>query len=372
MKIWINTGELSADVQSAAVLTELKKIQPNLEAVGMGGDNLEKAGMRCLHRIEELSVMGLGEVIRVLPKIFMLLRRIRKNLELEKPDAVLLTDAPDFNFFVARMAKKLNIPVYYFIPPKVWAWRKKRINFLKSNIKKIFSILPFEQEFYEENNIAVEYVGNPLVSLVNYDRISEIKPSNHKIGLMPGSRKKEIESLLPQFAKCAEILQQTHPKLEFHLIKAPHFSDDYIKKFWPTNVKLHIEHPENRYAFMRTCPFLLAASGTATLESALAGVPTIVCYIVSPMTAFVAKKVLKIKYVSLANLIVNKELFPECLQENATPENISKIAQEWLNNPSILEQKRDECEHLRELCGDDQGAKRMANSLIRDLYAKKD
>ena len=366
-KIWINTGELSGDIQSATFVEEFKKIAPHVEVVGMGGPHLEQAGMRCLYRIEDLSVMGFAEVIAVLPKIIRLLLKIRKSLTEERPNLILLTDAPDFNFFIARMAKKLNIPVVYFIPPKVWAWRSGRVKFLRKYVEKIYSILPFEVAFYKKHNIDVEYIGNPIVSLVNYPAIAHINPEQGRIGLMPGSRKKEIESLLPEFARSAEILKKQFPHLEFHLMRAPNFEEDYLRSHWHSSVPLHIENPQNRYAFMRSCECIIAASGTAVLESALAGVPTLVAYKLSPLSYAIGKKFVKVEWISLPNLIMQKEIFPECIQNAARSENLACIVQSWLLSANALDLIREDCSQLRALCGDEHGARRFALSICKYL-----
>lgn len=366
-KIWINTGELSGDIQSAAFLTELRKIDPSIDIVGMGGEHLAKTGMRLLYRIEELSVMGIIEVLSVLPRIITLLRKIKKSLIEEKPDLIVLVDCPDFNFFIARMANKLNIPVVYFIPPKVWAWRTGRIKFLKKNIKKIYSILPFETVFYKKHHMDIQYVGNPLVSLVDYENISSIIPQDFHIGLMPGSRKKEVQTLLPEFAKTATLLKKQFPKITFSLIQAPHFTKEYLQSFWDSSVPINILHPENRYAFMRTCSCIVAASGTAVLETALAGVPTLVSYKVSPFSYFIGKNFVKVPWISLPNLIMNKEIFPEYIQENASPEKMYEMLSSWLAKPYLRDKIINDCIQLREECGDGQSAKRLAHALYHDL-----
>lgn len=366
-KIWINAGELSGDIQSAAFLSELKKLDPSLDVVGMGGSHLQNAGMRVLYRIEELSVMGIAEVIAVLPRIIKLLGKIKASLTQEKPDLIVLTDCPDFNFFVARMAKKLNIPVVYFIPPKVWAWRTGRIQFLKANIKKIYSILPFETAFYEKHAMQVEYVGNPLVSLVDYEKISSIMPKPLHVGLMPGSRKKEIHALLPEFARTATLLQERFQNIEFSLIRAPHFTEEYLRTLWTSSVPLNIVSPENPYAFMRTCTCILAASGTAVLETALACVPTLVTYKVSSFSYFIGKNFVKVPWISLPNLIMQKEIFPECIQEKANPETMSNVLSSWLSSPEKLATIEKDCDELRKLCGDGKSAQRLANALYNDL-----
>ena len=163
MKLWISAGELSGDIQGAELLRALRRESEarglRLDAAGMGGVNLERAGQRNMLRIEELSVMGVVEVLSSLPRIPGMLKRVRHALAKERPDAVLLVDAPEFNFRVAKIARELNIPVYYFIPPKVWAWRTGRVAFLKKHVRRIFSILPFELDFYRSHGMAVEYVA---------------------------------------------------------------------------------------------------------------------------------------------------------------------------------------------------------------------
>lgn len=366
MKLWINAGELSGDMQAAELVKALQTEITPLEIVGMGGAYLQAVGVKCLFRVDEISVMGIVEVVSYLPKIISLLYRINGAIKKERPDAIILVDAADFNFFVARMAKHLNIPVYYFIPPKVWAWRTGRIQFLKKNIRKILSILPFEIDFYKQHGIIAEYVGNPLVSLVDACNVSSIKPISGRIGFMPGSRKKEVELLLPEFAKLAELIQSIFPHIEFYILRAPNFSEEYLRSYWSNNVAVHIQDPENRYEFMASCECIVAASGTATLETALVGVPTIVAYKVSPMTAIIAKKFLKVKYISLPNLIMGKAMFPEYIQDDASAENMALCLTNWLMNPSVLDAVRNDCTELKRLC-DGGSMKKAAQVIFNDL-----
>lgn len=182
--IWINAGELSGDMQAAALLSALHKKAPALKAVGMGGPHLAAAGQANLFRTDELSVMGVAEVLTAIPRALRLLHNIRTQLTLLRPDAVVLVDAPEFNFRVAAIASKLGIPVYYFIPPKVWAWRTGRVRFLRQHVRRLFCILPFETAFYRQHGLAVDYVGNPLVDMVNWPSIRDTEPVPGRIGLM--------------------------------------------------------------------------------------------------------------------------------------------------------------------------------------------
>lgn len=367
MKIWFNAGEHSGDMQAATLLRALQNISPDIEALGMGGINLDKAGMRCLLRVESLSVMGVVEVIGHLPKIVGMLREIWQALKQEKPDAVILIDAPDFNFFVARMAKKLDIPVYYFIPPKIWAWRSGRAKFLKKYCRRVYAILPFELEFYKKYDVPVEYVGNPLVNLVNYPAISTIVPIVGRIGLMPGSRKKEVESLLPEYAKLATIMAENFPDITWHVLRSPNLTEEYIRSFWSSTQELYVESPENPYMFMRSCQCIVAASGTATLETGLAGVPTLVTYMINPVSYAIARCVVNVRMISLANLIMGRFIFPELLQKDARGENIAKYLTTWLSEPHLLEEVRKNCDILRILCGEGDSAHKVSISLLKDL-----
>lgn len=367
--LWINAGELSGDLQAGALLTALRELPEGKEvrSVGMGGDCLARAGQENLLRVEELSVMGIVEVFSSLPRVFRLLQRIKKEMARIRPDAVLLVDAPEFNFRVARIARKLGIPVFYFIPPKVWAWRTGRVKFLQKYVRRIFSILPFEVDFYHRYGMEVTYVGNPLVDLVDFPSLAGIAPIEERIGLMPGSRRKEVESLLPAFAGAAERLLARHPNLSFHCIRAPHFSEDYLRSLWPSNIPLAMAESENRYRFMRTCQCILAASGTATLETGLAGVPTLVAYKVSPLSYWIGKHVLNVSWISLANLILNREVFPEHIEKAAAPEPLAQRLEEWLSSPEKLSAIRQDLEELRRLCGEPGSARRAALALLGEL-----
>lgn len=366
-KIWINCGELSGDIQSAELVKALKETGADFDFVGMGGDNLKNQGVRTLFHINELSVMGISEVLEALPKILGLLKRIKQALMEEKPDAVIVTDAPDFNFRIIHMAKKLGISVYYFIPPKVWAWRKYRLNFLKKNVKKIYSILPFEVDFYQKNNVAIKYIGNPLVKVVDSKQYREIETVSARIGLMPGSRKKEVSVLLPIFSAMAEKMVQNNPDFEFYLIKAPQFSEEYLRSFWKSAVPLHFVQSENRYAALSACEMVVGASGTAVLETALLGIPTIVTYKVKPFSFMLGKLFVHVPFVSLPNLILGKELFPEFLQGDLKASRLAEIAQTWHNHPVMLEEIKKGCAVIQEKLGDEESAKRFAEDFIHEI-----
>ena len=367
--IWINTGEFSGDMQASALLRALKKRNPDIRAVGMGGPNLSGAGQKNLLDIKDLSVMGIFEILTVLPRVLGLLRRIRKEMTKIRPDCVVLVDAPEFNFRVAKIAHSLNIPVYYFIPPKIWAWRTGRVRFLQKYIRHIFCILPFEHDFYTKHGINVDYVGNPLVEMVDWPNISGIQPAPGRIGLMPGSRRKEIESLFPLFGEVARRLLAQGRQLSFLCLRAPNITEARLRELWPSDVPITFMDPTRRYHTMRECQCILAASGTAVLETALAGVPTVITYKASPLSVPILRHLIKVRWVGLPNLIMNREIFPELLQDRATPELISQQMARWLDNPEERQAVIAETDELRRRCGKPGSADRAAARLLEEMAA---
>lgn len=367
--IWINAGELSGDIHGAALLKALRRQCPDIECYGMGGAYLREAGQKASLRVENLSVMGGTEVLAYLPRIIKMLRQIKRELTAGAPvlakqdgerqdgketkpfDALIVIDAPDFNFRVIKMAHKLNIPVYYYISPKIWAWRTGRVNFIKKYVKRVLSILPFEITFYAQHGMHVDYVGNPLVDLVKPCDLDHIEAVANRIGILPGSRRKELQSLLPRFGQAAMLLLKKRPDLTFHCVRAPSMSREQIVSLWPSEIPLEIIEPDNRYAFLRTCTMVMASSGTATLETALLRIPTLVAYTMSPLSGWLAKRLIKVKYAALPNLILEREVFPELLQDKATAHLLAAKAALWLDTPQILDNIRSELDILRKLIG---------------------
>lgn len=364
---WLNAGEMSGDIHGERLMESLRSLAPQAQFIGMGGPDMRNSGLKALFRVEDLSVMGISEVLSRLPRIFMMLRRIRKELAAQKPDALIVIDAPSFNFRLARYAHELGIPVYYYISPKIWAWRTGRVKFIRRYIRKMLCILPFEVEFYQKFGMKVDYIGNPLVDIVNRDELLHITPLPNRIGLLPGSRKKEISSLMPEFCKAATILHQKLPTLEFHCVCAPGVEESRLRELWQSPIPLTIHTPQNRYEFMRSCTMLFAASGTVTLEAALAGTPTLVSYKVSKLSALVAKKLVKVPYYSLPNLVMGQEVFPELMQTEADGANQAAYALKWLQSPEELNKVREQVEEICTMLGEKGAPERAAKIIVNDL-----
>ena len=214
----------------------------------------------------------------------------------------------------------------------------------------------------------VTYVGNPLVDLVDYEGIRDVAPVPHRIGLMPGSRRKEVDSLMPAFAGAADLLVKTFPDLEFHCVRASNFSEEYLRSLWNVDAPLVMHDGSDRYRLMRTFQCIMAASGTATLETGLAGVPTLVAYKVSPLSYQIALRVIKVKWISLTNLIMNRTVFPEHIEKEADPAPMARRVEDWLTHPQKLEEIIRDLDELRERCGSRGSALRAAEALAGELF----
>lgn len=365
--VWINAGELSGDMHGGRLLTALRRRDPALRCIGMGGPHLRAAGQDALLRVEDLSVMGFTEVLGHLPRILGMLRRIKAELAERRPDAVVLIDAPEFNLRIARAAHALGIPVHYYISPKIWAWRTGRVAFIRRHIRRMLCILPFEVEFYRRHGMHADYVGNPLLDMMDWQRLDAIAPVPDRIGLMPGSRRKEIEALMPEYGKAARLLRQGRPGLVFHCVRAPNVAEATLRGLWPRDVPLTVVPPDDRYAALRACRMLLAASGTATLETALLGVPTLVAYRVSPFSYWLGKRLVKVRWASLPNLVLNREVFPELLQENADGAVLARHAARWLDMPHELDRVRADLADLRRRCGPPGAADTAAAIILGEM-----
>ncbi len=368
--LWISAGEMSGDLHGAHLLNSLRQHAPDLRFIGMGGPAMRAAGLETFFRAEDLSVMGITEVLSQLPRILRMLSNIKEALVREKPSAIVVIDAPDFHFRVIKAARSLGIPVYYYISPKLWAWRQGRARFIRDNVRRLLSILPFEQDFYRRFGMEIDYVGNPLVDMINYPALQAFPPEPGLIGLMPGSRKREVTALLREFAGAARIMRQRLPDLEFACLRAPGMDESLLRSLWPDDLPLRFVDPDDRWTFMRRCQMLMAASGTAALESAIIGTPTIVAYKVSALSYAVGRLLVRVPFISLPNLIIGRGVFPELLQDQCDAAPLAETALRWLLPPpgeQPLDRVRQDLDEVRRLLGQPGAADRAAGIILGDL-----
>lgn len=328
---------------------------------------MRSIGFEALLHSEELSVMGLTEVLGALPRILNIYKRIKTQLQKENPACLILLDAPDFHFRLARMAHRLKIPVFYYISPQIWAWRKGRVRFIKKYVSKTLCIFPFEKEFFSRNGVEVEFVGHPLVEQLGREDLQEVQPDPGSIGIMPGSRGKEIAALLPEFAAAAAILARRRPGLRFQLFLAAEEHRPLVQKHWPEGLDLQIIPFAERYSQIKGCGLVLTASGTATLECALLGTPAIVAYRVSGLSYWIARMLVDVPYISMPNIIMDQEVFPEFIQSRARAEILAEQALFWLENPDKTAAVREILKSIQTRLGQKKASATSAELIVQAL-----
>jgi lipid-A-disaccharide synthase len=322
--------EASADLHGAAVLRELRALRPGLRAFGAGGPLLRAGGCETLVRAEDLSVMGIAEVLPALPRIFRALRTLRRAAEERRPRAALLIDSPDFNLRMARKLRRLDIPVAYFIGPSVWAWRTWRVRQIERDVTRMLVILPFEAEFYARHGVNAVYVGNPLAdgfrSLLTpptstFPSTSTSPSTSPRTDLRRGSRRQEVRRIWPALLAAAQLLRQRIPDLQLVVPVAPTVQREWLQTDLPVTF-VEGRAPE----VLAAADAAVIASGTATLEAALAQVPTVVVYRLSWLSWIVARLLVRVPFASLVNLLAGRRLVPELLQGECTGPGIAQSA----------------------------------------------
>ena len=347
MKIMFSAGEASGDTHGASIAKALLSKHPDATLFGMGGDLMKAAGVDIIYDIEQLGFIGIVEIIKHLPTFFKLRTFLKEAMLREKPDVLVCIDYPGFNMKLAKVAHDLGIPVVYYIAPTIWAWNKGRGKDIAKTVTKVASIFPFEAEAYQEFGVDVEFVGNPLVDIVKPTMTREeaftyfgASPEARNILLMPGSRKQEVQGLLPTMLSAAEELAKSRSDLAFFLPRAHTIPradlETIIQKY---SVPITITEGNN-YDLMQICTACIAASGTATLETALMNVPTLLIYKVAPITYGIGKLLVNIKDIGLPNIIAKRRVIPELLQEEVTVSNVCNEMSQILDDTAIYEQMK--------------------------------
>jgi lipid-A-disaccharide synthase len=376
-KIMMVAGEASGDLHCAKLAEKLKKICPSITLFGMGGKLMAQAGVQIEYDISDLSVMGITDVLGKLPLILSRLNGLKSLIDERKPDAIVLVDFPDFNIRLLPYAHKKNVPIIYYIPPKAWAWRRKRAYAIAKYATAVASIFPFEAKVYKEAGANVHYVGHPLLdfakpSLSKAEALSKfnLNPDKPIIGLMPGSRKKEIKRLLQVMIDSARIINAEIGDCQFILPVAHTIPKDMIPKI--SDPPINLIDGESVYNMMSVTDLIIMASGTATLEATFMLAPMIVIYKVSSTSWIVMKNLVNpnVKSTALPNIIAGKEIVPELLQDRASAENISEIAIRLLKNPDELEDQRNALRDVVAQMGEPGAVERTAK-LVLDIVGER-
>ncbi|MBX2921590.1 MAG: lipid-A-disaccharide synthase [Chitinophagaceae bacterium] len=359
MKYYIIAGEASGDLHGSNLITELKKLDARADVRAWGGDMMEAAGAAIVKHYRDLAFMGFVEVVKNLRIIFRNLAFCKQDILQFQPDVLILIDYPGFNLRIAKWAKRQGLKIVYYISPQVWAWKENRVKTIKACVDKMLVILPFEKDFYRKWHFEAEYVGHPLVEVVDAWQNKTVQHIDTKgkdmIALLPGSRKQEILKKLPVMLD----VSRHFPEYEFVVAKAPGqedaFYDELLSNY--TNVK---SVAGKTYNLLMQAKAALVTSGTATLETALFGVPEVVCYKGSSLSYEIAKRVIRIKYISLVNLIMDKPVVKELIQHDLTVDNLKKELTDILTNQERIAQIKADYTSLRNLLS--QGGHASANA----------
>lgn len=369
MRYYIIAGEASGDLHGSNLIKELHKKDTSADIRCWGGDKMEAAGATLVKHYRDLAFMGFIEVVRNLPAIFRNLNFCKKDILNYKPDVLILIDYPGFNLRIAKWAKQQQLKIVYYISPQVWAWKENRVNTIKTNVDKMLVILPFEKEFYKKWHYDVDYVGHPLVEVVNAfnERSAEplvSDPGDGIIALLPGSRKQEILKKLPVM-----LSQTVHfPGYRFVIAKAPGIPDEFYDSMLQPFKNVHTV-VNKTYELLSQSTAALVTSGTATLETALFGVPQVICYKGSPLSYHIAKSLVKIKFIGLVNLIMDKEVVKELIQNELNEANLTKELSALLNDREKISQVKSDYTKLKALLSEGGHASANAARIIYRLIA---
>jgi lipid-A-disaccharide synthase len=351
MKYYLVAGEASGDLHGANLMKELKQLDHEAEFRFFGGDLMQAQGGTLVKHYADMAFMGFFEVVVNLRTILKNLSACKHDIAAYRPDVLILIDFPGFNLKIAAFAKDQGFPVNYYISPKVWAWNQKRVLKIKKIVDHLYCILPFEVDFYRDWGMEVDYVGNPLLDAVaafspDADFLNKNNLTNKKIiALLPGSRKQEIDYLLPDMLAVA-----THyPDYQFVVAGAPSFTADYYQQYLKGKSMPVLFNAT--YDLLSNSRAAIVASGTATLETALFNVPQVVVYKGNPISIAIGRLVIKIKFISLVNLIVNKGIVKELIQQDCNADTIAAELDQILNDPAYRQKMLDGYNDLDERMG---------------------
>lgn len=381
MRLFVVAGEASGDLHGANLLRAITALEPACVFEGFGGERMAAAGMTVLRGLEHLAFMGFTEVVKNLPTVMRNFSIAKQAMTERRPDALLLIDYPGFNLRLAKWAKKQGIPVLYYIAPQVWAWKESRIKGMRQNIDRLVVILPFEKEYFAKHGMEVDFVGHPLLDTM--ENVSEAgvniprtpvsssseayreplvpRPSSSvpSIALLPGSREQEVKKMLPAMLA----VRAQFPGYRFIVGKAPGLSEDFYRKLISGNdAEIFTEGTQ---ALLSMADAALVTSGTATLETALLGVPQLVCYRGSTISVMLARKLIKVPYIALVNLILGREAVKELIQDDLNPENLAHQLRTLLGAANTSAQIQSELFAVLGGAGASERAARIAVGFVR-------
>lgn len=361
MKFFVIAGEASGDMHGANLLKAIKRLSPEAQFEGFGGQRLQAEGMKVLRSLDKLNFMGFVEVVKNIGTVRENFKICKQALQKNKPDAIILIDYPGFNLRMAKWAKQRGIKVFFYISPQVWAWKEGRVKQMKKNIDRLMVILPFEQDFFAKHGMDVDFVGHPLIEEIEKRRQKSDVRKENVIALLPGSREQEIKHILPEMLKATEHFPEYH----FYIGKAPGRTAAFYQSRF--NLKTAKVFEDGTYKLLARSKAALVASGTATLETGLLKVPQIVCYKASGISVRIARSLIKVRYISLVNLILNRPAVKELIQSELNTESIVNELKRLLNDDQAKEQVSRDYDDLWQALGGGGASEIAAKLIVSDL-----
>ncbi|HEX7574343.1 MAG TPA: lipid-A-disaccharide synthase [Bacteroidota bacterium] len=368
-RVLMVAGEASGDLHGSSVVRALKILSPSVDVAGVGGERMRREGMELIRDIADLGFMGFVEVVRNLGTIRDLKRMLIGELERRRPDVVVLIDYPGFNLRFAREAKSRGIPVLYYISPQVWAWHRGRVKKMRSLVDRMKVVFPFEVDIYRNEGIDVEFVGHPLAEHIGtsctraeFFRRNGLDPSKKLLGLFPGSRRQEIERILPVISRAAELLCGGRD-LQVAIGVAPNLGKEFVGRFTDAGSRA-VMVEDGTYDLMAYADAAIVTSGTATLETGWFGTPMAVVYRTSPLTYFIGRLLVDVRSIGLVNIVAGKSIVPEFIQGAMTAGNLSKAVGRFLDDESLAASVRRELSVIREKLGGPGASERVARGIL--------
>jgi lipid-A-disaccharide synthase len=374
-KIFLVTGEASGDIHGAHLALALQELNSAIELIGVGGSRMSAAGVSLLPNVDRVDAMGVPG-IRQLMKGWKTLRTLSRYIQQERFDAIVLIDSPGLNLRLAKVAAKTSHNIIYYIAPQVWAWGSRRLKLIRKVVNHVLAILPFEEAYFQKAGIACTFVGHPLLDELksSYDKAHErqrlgLDPEGMVIGLLPGSRVREVQDVLPTLLKTIQQIRDRYPVLQVLLAQAHSLSDAVIHELLEHSgqqVKVVKGQPNE---VMAASDLLLVTSGTATLQAALIGTPMVVVYRASPLTYQIAKCLVRIPYISLVNILAGKEIVPELIQNRMTSDCITQEALGILRDAGRRDAMQQAFHAIRTSLGGPGASKRAAEFILAEAVS---
>ena len=369
----ISCGEPSGDLYAGALASEILKLEPDAVVTGFGSDHLRAAGASLVGDFKGLSVTGLTEALRVIPRSWQNYRALVRAAGEARPDVFVPIDFPDFNFFPARALHKRGVPVVYYISPQLWAWRRGRLRTMKRVADRVLVIFPFEAAFYEAAGVPVTFVGHPLLELTAPPPAREpflrghgLDPSRPVVALLPGSRRNELRAILPDLVRAAAAIAALLPSTQFIVARAPHLDDELLAPLssWPAHAPPPVVLEGQTDAVLASADVAVLASGTVTVQAALHGCPMVVVYRVGPITYAVGKPLVHLDTYAMVNLVAGAKVVPELIQDEFTPEAASTEALRVLLDPEHAAKVKADLAAVRSKLGTAGASRRAAEAVI--------